>query len=239
MRKELCYVNLHAHRPSNHDKEWVLRNIMAKEASPGIFQGGFYSVGLHPYHADSPDEEMLLERVAGAVDHENVLALGEIGLDKTIGINMKKQQRIFERQMEIAEKKDLPVILHVVKTHNEMIRFMKVHRPSVPMIVHGFRGGLQVASDLIRSGFYLSFGEHILQGKSKTIEALLKVPVIRMFLETDESTTDIREIYRVAAGLKGMDPYQLQEQMINNSRNCLPGFRTCDELVDEVARNTP
>lgn len=228
MQSDRCFINIHAHRRAESAKEWVLSNIMASDASPSAFRGGFFSVGLHPWHIGESNERERIDKVAEAANHKNVLAIGEIGLDKSIETDMKKQRRIFEQQMEIAESNDLPVILHVVKTHNEIIRFMKVNRPSVPMIVHGFRGGLQVASDLIRSGFYLSFGEHIMHGKGKTIEALLKVPVIRMFLETDESKEGIRDIYRIAAGFKGMDAYQLQDQMILNARNCIPGFKLCE-----------
>ena len=129
---------------------------------------------------------------------------------------------IFEAQVEIAEYTDMPVILHVVRAFNEMIEFMKVHKPSVPMIIHGYNGSPEMAETLLNAGFRLSFGQAIADEHSKVVESLLLVPPDKLFLETDEGDLDIREIYHFAAEVKGISINDLRAQIFENAKTDLP-----------------
>jgi TatD DNase family protein len=112
----------------------------------------------------------------------------------------------------------------VVRAFNEMIEFMQVHKPVVPLIIHGYNGSMQMAEDLIKAGYLLSFGEAIAGEHSKIVEALQKVPVENLFLETDEGALDIREIYQFAAEIKGISLDHLRTQIFENAKTHLPGF---------------
>ena len=105
-----------------------------------------------------------------------------------------------------------------------MIDFVKVHNPAVPMIIHGYNGSMQMADDLVKAGFLLSFGQGIAKEHSKIVEALQKVPIENLFLETDEGDLDIREIYHFAAEVKGVSMDHLRVQIFENARTHLPGF---------------
>ena len=201
-----------------------MMNLMAKDYLPDDIENGYYSVGLHPYNVGKVDDEDTLNKVRLSTENLNVFAIGEIGLDKSIEAPLEHQMRVFESQVEIAEFADLPVILHVVKAFNELVEFMKVHKPVVPMIIHGYNGSSQMAETLLNSGFLLSFGEAIAKEHSKSVESLLTVPVEKLFLETDEGDLDIREIYHFAAEVKGISLDHLRVQIYENARTHLTRF---------------
>lgn len=215
------YINIHGHRQADNIEEWVMMNLMAKDFPPEDIENGYYSVGFHPYNVGKADEKETLGRVRKAVEHPRVLAIGEIGLDKSIEADLEQQMRIFEKQVEIAEAAKLPVILHVVRSFNEIITFMKTHQPQLPMIIHGYNGGVQMAESLVEAGFLISFGQAITGEHSKIIEALQVVPLEKMFLETDEGDMDIRELYQFAADTKGVSLDLLRMQIFENARTYL------------------
>lgn len=218
------YINIHGHRQASSIDEWVMMNLMAKDFPPEDIENGYYSIGFHPYNVEKADELETLEKVKRAVEHPRVLAVGEIGLDKSIEAPMEKQMRIFEKQVAIAESVNLPVVLHVVRAFNEMVGFMKANQPVVPMIVHGYSGSPQMAEELVKAGFMISFGEAISGEHSKIVEALQRVPVEKMFLETDEGDMDIRELYQFAAVIKGVSVDHLRLQIYENARTHLTRF---------------
>ncbi|MCK4880738.1 MAG: TatD family hydrolase [Bacteroidales bacterium] len=218
------YINIHGHRQANTIEEWVMMNLMAKDFPPDDIENGYYSVGFHPCNIGKVDEQETLDKVRMALEHPRILAVGEIGLDKSLETPMEEQVRIFEKQVEIAESANLPVVLHVVRSFNEMVGFMKAHQPVVSMIIHGYNGSAQMADELVKAGFLISFGEAITGEHSKIIEALQRVPVEMMFLETDEGDMDIRELYQFAAEVKGISVDHLRVQIFENARTHLSRF---------------
>ncbi len=218
------FINIHGHRQANNIQEWVMMNLMAKDYPPDDIENGYYSVGYHPYNVGKVDNEDTLVKVKLATENKNVFAIGEIGLDKSIEAPLDQQMQVFESQVEIAEFADLPVILHVVKAFDEMVEFMKVHKPEVPMIIHGYNGSAQMAETLVNSGFLISFGEAIAKEHSTIIESMVAVPVEKLFLETDEGDLDIREIYHFASELKGISMDHLRIQIFENAKTHISRF---------------
>jgi len=218
------FVNIHGHRKANNIQEVVLRSLMASNYPPDDIEYGYYSVGFHPYNVGKFDEQDTLNKVRLATENPNVFAIGETGLDKSIEVAMDDQKRIFEKQVGIAEFADLPVILHVVRAFNEIVEFKKAYNPSVPMIIHGYNGNKEMATELVKAGFLISFGEAIAADNQKVIEACKVVPLEKMFLETDEGGLDIREIYHAAAELKGVSLDKLRLQMVQNTKTHLAKF---------------
>ncbi len=211
------YVNIHAHRLAGYEEEWVLTSVFAQDYQPEEKGTGIFSVGLHPWHLAETDVEAALQKVRLATEDPDVLAVGEAGLDRSRDIPQDYQLRVFTKQVEIAGFANLPVIIHNVRANQELIRFMKEQRPLVPMIIHGFRGGPQLAEQMLHAGFYLSFGVHFLEDK-KTAEALKEIPPERLFLETDEAESDIRILYKKASVIMGLAPEHLQNMIRENVR---------------------
>ncbi len=218
------FINIHGHRHANNIQEWVMMNLMAKDYPPDDIENGYYSVGYHPYNVGKVDDQDTINKVRLATENTNVFAIGEVGLDKSIEAPLEMQMRVFESQVEIAEYADLPVILHVVRAFDEMVEFMKSHKPSVPMIIHGYNGSAQMAETLLKEGFLLSFGEAIAKDHSKIVESLVEVPLEKLFLETDEGGLDIREIYHLASDVTGVSMDQLRLQIFENAKANLSRF---------------
>ena len=101
---------------------------------------------------------------------------------------------------------------------------MKSHQPVVPMIIHGFNGGPQMAEELIKAGFHLSFGEEIAGGNEKVRESLRNIPVENLFLETDEGGLDIRELYQITSEIKKISVDLLRLQIFENTRTSFSRF---------------
>ena len=94
-------------------------------------------------------------------------------------------------------------------------------RYTVPIIFHGFTGSPQLAGQLIRKGYFLSFGTALFRSP-KTQEALRTTPDNHLFLETDEADTTIEEIYREAATLRNT-PIEILKQSIYTNYKTLFG----------------
>ena len=159
------------------------------------------TVGIHPWHAAVADLAEV-ERLAPSVD-----AIGEIGLDFACDVPREAQERLFRAQLALAERLEKPVVLHCVRAFEEVVRVLSEYRLRA-VIFHGFIGSTEQAQCAVAQDHYLSFGERTLRSP-KTIAALRSTPLSHLFVETDESTTPIEEIYAHIANLRGITTAEL------------------------------
>ena len=146
-----------------------------------------FALGLHPYFLNrfEPVHLVKLSHLLNQYKNE-VLALGEIGLDAHIDVDWDLQIQIFERQLSIAEEHMLPVILHHRTSHNELIRILKAKKLSTGGIVHAFSGSLQEAQTYIDLGFKIGVGGIITYFRAnKTRQTISQLPLSSLVLETD------------------------------------------------------
>lgn len=211
------FVNIHAHRLSvRPEREWVLTSLKVEDYPPCPNDDARYSVGFHPWSIEQEDICSNLKRLRLSVANSQVVALGEMGLDKAIDTSLALQLGVLEAQMEVAEEFGLPVLLHIVRANQEIIEFCKVHKPSVPMILHGYKGGLQLAEDLMKEGISLSLGE-LLFFSEKVCSVASAIPLDRLFLETDESNESIELLYAETARLRKMEIPDLKQVMFDKA----------------------
>ena len=159
------------------------------------------TVGIHPWHA-LIGEVAEVERLAPSVD-----AVGEIGLDYACEVGHEEQAAVFRAQLAIAERLEKPVVLHCVRAFEDVIRIVSEYRLKA-VIFHGFIGSIEQAQRAVRQGFYLSFGERTFRSP-KSIKALRSTPLSHLFVESDESTTPIEEIYAKIAALRDIKVEEL------------------------------
>ena len=114
------------------------------------------------------------------------IAVGEIGLDYYLkDLNKKKQQEIFDAQLELAQKFDLPVILHVRKAHDDVLQALRKHKGNGGT-VHAFNGSVQQAKQYISLGFKLGFGGALTFENARHLRQLAQnLPLESIVLETD------------------------------------------------------
>jgi TatD DNase family protein len=172
-------------------------------------EGGYYSVGIHPWNIDSTTESEYecLKKIAS---HPQIIAIGEAGLDKMIPVDLSIQKEIFRLHIKLSETFGKPLIIHSVKTSNEIIQLKKEFCPKSPWIIHGFRGKKELADQLIAHGIYLSFGEKYQES------AINSIPLDHLLLETDESNRTITEIFEAAAQSRSVPVEQLITQVQQN-----------------------
>ncbi|CAM3437937.1 TatD DNase family protein [Flavobacterium longum] len=208
------YFNLHTHRFSNDPEVLELVNQYPDEFDASIPQ---FSVGIHPWRIVPERLEQDFEVIEVKLSDNKCLAVGECGLDKRIETPMAEQIPVFERQLQLAEKHQKPVVIHCVAAYQETIDIKKKLSISVPMIIHGFSKNTQVAQSLLDNGFYLSFGKYLL--RNPELESVFQsVPNDKFFLETDMIDETIRDVYEIAAKYKGISLDALQEITSENYR---------------------
>jgi len=157
-----------------------------------------------------------LEKVGQLARTEEIVAIGVCGLDKLASASMDVQQFVFEKHIEIAEKVQKPLIIHCVRSFNELVQIKNFSGSTVEWIVHGFNNDLQVADMLLRHEMFLSFGKALLDPKSNACKVLPQLEEELYLLETDDSNIDISDIYQSVEQLIGMDPDILKLSMMTN-----------------------
>lgn len=212
---ELKFIDIHTH--TEESSENLLQIINLNLESPCTEQG-FYSYGIHPWALDNVDfrTEKALQTLEEKLKLPQVLALGEAGLDKMHKASFEQQMELFERQIELSEAIQKPMILHDVRSHNEIIALRKKHKAQQPWILHGFSGTEQDIQQLIGQGIYLSVGESLLHPEKKIYKSFKYIDLDHLFLETDMAEVGIETIYGKAAKLLGIDIAVLKTQLFAN-----------------------
>lgn len=154
------------------------------------YEGMYAAVGIHPGDmADSPDIDAdlaALERLIADREANGIVALGEIGLDYYWQpVDKEGQALVFERQLLLADKYDLPVIIHDREAHGDCFDMICRH-PSVRGVFHSYSGSAEMARELVRRGWYVSFsGVITFKNAPRVRAAAAAVPHDRILIETD------------------------------------------------------
>lgn len=172
----------------------------------------FYSIGLHPQDIDINNLNQQFDWIKNNIT-KNCFAIGECGLDGLVSTEPEIQNKVFKHQIEIANEFKKPIIIHCVRKFSEIISFKKYAQQK--MIIHGFNKKQSIANDLLKNNFYLSFGKAVLYNLS--LQNVLKTtPLNKIFLETDNESFNIEELYRKVSELKGISLEQLNHQILEN-----------------------
>ncbi|KIQ14532.1 hydrolase TatD [Flavobacterium sp. MEB061] len=206
------FFNFHTHQFTNQPDILELVNQYPQEFNAAI---PFYSVGIHPWYIVEDRVDADLKIIEEKLQTDNCLAIGECGLDKRIEISLEQQIIVFKKQLALAEKYKKPIVIHCVAAFQEITAIKKEMKISVPMIIHGFSKNAQVANQLIKDGFYLSFGKYLLRNPElKTV--FEQIPNDRFFLETDTVEESIKQVYNLAADYKNLNIKELQDIISSN-----------------------
>lgn len=189
-------TDTHSHKVNSGDVRTIY-NIRINDLPLSLPHGSniLFSAGIHPWDACNL-RSAWLENMTILLNFEQVVALGECGLDKNAPAPMEKQLEVFELQIKLSESHKKPMIIHCVGCYNELVNLRKALNPKQVWIIHGFRGKPELADQMTKVGFYLSFGEFF------NPDSVITTPVERMLAETDDSEMDIEYIYERLSTLK-------------------------------------
>lgn len=200
--------------------------------------------GLHPFYIEQHDLTHLnaLEQI---LQTEQCIAVGEIGLDTFLKQHkqpeiLDKQKAFFSAQIELAQQFDLPILLHIRKSHADVLTMLKQHQFQNGGIAHAFSGGVEEAKALIKLGFKIGVTGQITQPNAKKLHAVVQaVGAEHLVLETDcpdmtplccQTSTEHRtrntpvNLPYVLAGLAeslAIEPGPLADILWNNTLTCL------------------
>ena len=171
--------------------------------------GHFFSAGLHPWDVTGDDEDkyrILEETVANPL----VLVVGECGFDALKGPSHELQEQAFVRQVRLSEQYAKPMILHVVRDFDSVIRLRRTLKPVQPWLIHGFRGGPEQMNQLYSQGILVSFG------LKHNPESLKSIPWDRLFVETD-GAGPVEDVISMAASVRNSATQVICSQILRNN----------------------
>ena len=180
----------------------------------------YFALGIHPWVVEQHHQNDI-EQLEYLLKCTNPIAIGECGLDYLKPIDKKIQLHFFLSQLELAERYDLPVIIHAVKATEDVIFLLKKH-PKIKGEIHGFSGSEAQAQTLTKLGFYLGFGMQILNHKSTKLRNIAKnCPLEFMLIETDDhnNPNDLTLVAEEIANLKQISLDAVVSQCDNNAIN--------------------
>jgi TatD DNase family protein len=188
-------------------------------------------LGIHPWYIDEHTTDDLQQlRDHFAVTNEPCVGVGECGLDRLRG-SLREQMPWFEAQVEIAADYNRTLVIHSVKTHDEVVEVLKASNWTGRALIHGFSGSYQQATKLIDLGCMLGVGGVITHASGgKTRDTLMRVPASALVLETDapdmapagvkkgeNSPQHLPAILRELALLRGVAESELAAVLFENS----------------------
>jgi TatD DNase family protein len=144
----------------------------------------FASAGIHPHDAkDAPDN--YVERLYELLDHDKMVAVGEVGLDYFRDLSDRKTQlNVFRKQMAIAQDLGLPVIFHNREADADVVNILSDF-PNVIGVAHCFSSNIGTAKKFIDLGYYISFSGNLTFKNSHLPDVASQLPLERLLVETD------------------------------------------------------
>ncbi len=162
-----------------------------------------YALGIHPLYVDRAAETDLDRLAAALTEHRSdprLVAVGEIGLDHFVpGLDRERQERWYAAQLGLARAHDLPVILHVRRSADTLLKHLR-RSPVRGGIAHAFNGSAQQAAAFVDLGLRLGFGGALTFERALQIRRLAQeLPLAALVLETDAPDIPPQWLYRSAA----------------------------------------
>lgn len=176
------------------------------------------SIGIHPWESNSVKQKelLLLQELS---THPFVVAIGECGIDRMKGADIKLQTDLFEQHIILSEKVKKPLIIHAVKSADLILALHQKYKPTQTWIIHGYRGNATTAQQYIRRGIELSYGEKF------NPEAVVATPMNMLWIESDESSVDINQIYNSVAQAANIEAEELKKLIEKRAKGIFLG---CD-----------
>ena len=191
------------------------------------------AIGVHPDEVGNLDETQFA-RMERLLDKEKIKAVGEIGLDYYWDKeNHDLQKEWFIRQLDLARKKEKPVIIHSREAAADTMEIMKQYGQGLKGVIHCFSYSKEMAAEYVKMGFYIGVGGVVtFKNARKLKETVQEIPLTSIVLETDcpylapvpyrgkrNNSAYIKYIAEGIAGIKGVSYEEVVEQTEKNARD--------------------
>ena len=165
-------------------------NSLEVIAQAAKYDGMYAAVGIHPSDCKKcADIDLEMERLAALLERKNelkIVAVGEIGFDYYWEpVEKEKQYDYFYRQMELAERFGLPVVIHDREAHGDTVAMIE-RFPKVKGILHSCSASAETVKELCKKGWYISFsGTVTFKNAARVKDAAAATPIDKILSETD------------------------------------------------------
>ncbi|OAJ56575.1 DNAase [Paraburkholderia ginsengiterrae] len=199
------------------------------------FEGCAYALGIHPMYtpaAQEGDLELLRMEIEASLDDPLFVGIGEIGLDYFVeGLDDARQQFFYNGQLQLAREFDLPVLCHVRKSQDQVLKGLRRHQIHRG-IAHAFNGSFQQAEAYIDHGLHLGFGGNLTFERARQIRRLAEqLPFDALVVETDapdiapawmyKQRNSPEQIPAIGAGLAQLRGMSAEEAALGTTANAL------------------
>ncbi len=149
-------------------------------------EGVVCAAGIHPHDAKEAPDDFLTELEA-LLSQPRCVAIGEIGLDYHYDFSPRDvQKQVFDEQLALAAKNNLPVIVHDREAHQDIYNMLSAYKGKLTGVMHCYSGSVEDAKKYLDMGFYLGFdGPITFKNAHRPIEVAQYVPLERILCETD------------------------------------------------------
>lgn len=204
-------LDLHTHHEPPQPEGIVAVRFTGQPVDLIKFQA--YSIGYHPWDTSQEVSEDVLSRLAELAARDEVVAVGEAGVDLSgNGGAMFRQLSLFKWHVDLSERLRKPLVIHDVKAHDIITGLHRDLKPKQNWAIHGFRGKPQLAEMMLKAGMYLSFGNLF---NPLTLQIM---PEDRILAETDDAAVDINEVIDKISAVRDKD---MKETIAINTRRFL------------------
>lgn len=198
------FIDTHCHIDSSVSGDVYIKNAYSANVKGLIFsfcnqdcyQAGiefldkypdvFVSLGFHPEDADNITDKDLQCLDEVLVSSSRIVAIGEIGLDYYWRKDNKEKQRdLFQKQLDLAVKHQMPVVIHCRDAIQELYDILSQYKGKVKGVIHCFSGSYEMARAFIELGFVLGIGGVLTFKNSKLYQVVEKISLSSIVLETD------------------------------------------------------
>jgi len=221
------------------------------------YSGCAYALGIHPMYVDrARDDDLALLRreLAERIEDPRLVAVGEIGLDFFVdGLDRERQERFFAEQLALAREFELPVLLHVRRSQDTVLKHLRRLRPPAG-VAHAFNGSAQQAQGFLDLDFVLGFGGAMTFERARQIRRLVAdLPAHAHVLETDSpdippawlarGRNSPAELPRIAESFAGLRGLTIEDACAQTARNAFRAMPRLGSLAaggeDEPGVNRP
>jgi TatD DNase family protein len=231
--------------PAVRAKDYLSVKSLTHHAAQ-LMPASCYTLGIHPIftpEAKESDLDILRRAVIEALDDPRFVGIGEIGLDYFLpDLDANHQSFFFEKQLDLAEEFNLPVILHVRRSQDAILKALRP-RKIIGGIAHAFNGSFQQAEQFIKLNFVMGFGGAMTFPRALQIRRLAKeLPFESLVIETDapdippswlaqqvfrrNEPAELVEISSVLAEIRSASISQTQSICANNALRVIPRWAT-------------
>ncbi len=183
------------------------------------------ALGFYPAVIDKSSEGKIKDTLK-FIEENDSIAVGEVGLDLHYGKKLEKQKEVLSKLIKIANKKDIPIIVHSRKAEKETVEFLEQEKPK-KVLLHCFSGNAELTERAVKEGWMFSIPTSIV--RNKTFKKLAKrVPLSQILTETDapflsphednkiNEPSFIKESIKKIAEIKGITEEELEKIIYEN-----------------------